>query len=60
MAEKKYLWKLQIYWQGGWRTIMGSDKRSDLSEYASKCPNELEMRIIDTTQEEVKSNGRRH
>lgn len=52
-------WKLQVYWGGGWRTIMESDKRQDLVQYAESCPADLELRIIDAT-EEVKSNGRRH
>ena len=52
-------WKLQVYWSGGWRTIMESDKRHELVQYAESCPGDLELRIIDAM-EEVKSNGRRH
>ena len=59
MAEKKYQWKLQIFWAGGWRTILESDKRKELVDYAAQCPEDLEMRIIDTTTEEVKAHGRR-
>ena len=57
--DKKYRWKLQIYWQGGWRTILEGDKRTELSEYMESCPDQYEMRIVDTTLEEVKPNGRR-
>ena len=58
--DKKYRWKLQIYWQGGWRKILESDKRSDLVDYAKTCPEHLQLRIIDTT-EEVKARGnKRH
>ena len=56
--DKKYQWKLQILWAGGWRTIMESDKRAVLSAYMESCPEGLQLRIIDTT-EEVKPNGRR-
>ena len=55
----KRRWKLQVFWCGDWRTIMESDKRYELAQYAESCPDDLKLRIIDTT-EEVKSNGRRH
>lgn len=57
--DRSKRWKLQIYWSGDWRTIMESDKRYELVQYAETCPGDLELRIIDAT-EEVKSNGRRH
>ena len=57
--DKKYRWKLQIYWDMEWRTVLESDKRSELSRYAESCSEDLELRIIDST-EEVKSHGRRH
>ena len=58
--SKKYRWELQIWWGGAWRTIMENDKRAILSEYMESCPEDLRMRIIDTTEEEVKPRGRRH
>lgn len=57
--DKKFRWKLQVYWAGGWRTIIESDKRYELVQYADTCPDDLELRIIDST-EEVKKDGRRH
>lgn len=54
----KKRWKLQLMWSGSWRTILESDKRTELSDYARTCPDDLEMRIIDSTEEE-KNNGRR-
>lgn len=58
---KKYRWKLQIFWGSAWRTIMENDKRAILSEYMERCPDDLRMRIIDTTEEEEeKPHGRRH
>ena len=57
---KKYRWKLQIYWGGAWRTIMENEKRIVLAGYMERCPEDLRMRIIDTTEEEVKPRGRRH
>ena len=57
--DKKYRWKLQILWGGDWRTIMESDDRKMLAEYARQCPDDLELRIIDA-EEEVKARGRRH
>ena len=56
--DKKYRWKLQIYWDGNWRTVLESEKRIELSRYAESCPEDLQLRIIDST-EEVKANGRR-
>ena len=58
-GEKKYRWKLQIYWAGDWRTIIQSDKRLDLVQYANSCSEDIELRIIDA-EEEVKARGRRH
>jgi len=56
--DKKYRWQLQIMWGGDWRTIMESDDRRILTEYAERCRKDLRMRIRDT--EEVKKDGRRH
>ena len=58
-VANKYRWQLQILWGGDWRTIMESDDRRILTEYARKCGRDLQMRIHDTN-EEVKTNGRRH
>lgn len=60
MADKKYLWMVQIFWAGDWRNIFGSDKRYELAEYMESCPPELEMRIIDTTSVEEKKHGGRN
>lgn len=57
--NEKYLWKLQIYWCGNWRTIMESDDRRELAQYAEQCADDVQLRIIDTTTEEVKAHGRR-
>ena len=57
--DKKYHWRLEILWAGEWRTIMESDYRRDLVEYASRCAEDLNLRIVDSL-EEVKKNGRRH
>ena len=46
-------------WGGDWRTIMESDDRKMLAEYARQCLDDLELRIIDA-EEEVKARGRRH
>lgn len=59
MSDKKFRWKLQIFWSGEWRTIMESDTRKILAEYAGQCNKDLELRIIDA-EEEVKPRGRRH
>jgi hypothetical protein len=58
-AENKYRWILQILWDGHWRTIMEHEERKVLVEYAYSCPRDLELRIIDST-EEVKAHGGRH
>ncbi len=50
-------WKLQIYWHGGWRTILESEYRKPLVEYAETCPDHLELRIIDSKEE--KEHGKR-
>lgn len=50
-------WKLQIFWKGGWRTILDDSDRKPLVEYAQTCPGHLELRIIDSKEE--KENGRR-
>ena len=50
-------WKLQIYWHGGWRTILESEYRKPLVEYAETCPENLQLRIIDS--KEDKEHGRR-
>ena len=58
---KQYRWKLQIHWGGAWRTIMENDTRAILSEYMESCPEDLRMRIIDSTEEEEeKKHGRRY
>jgi hypothetical protein len=57
--DRKKRWRLQILWGGDWRTIMESDERHMLVEYASRCADDLEMRIQDTN-EDVKKNDRRH
>ena len=59
MSDKKYRWKLQLFWYGEWRTIMESDSRKILAEYAGQCGKDLELQIIDA-EEEVKPRGRRH
>ena len=59
MGDKKFRWKLQLFWYGDWRTIMESDDRKILAEYAQRCPKDLELKIIDA-EEEVKAHGRRH
>ena len=51
--------KLQIYWQGGWRTILENTDRKPLVEYAETCPEKYDLRIIDS-EEEVKARGRHH
>ena len=56
--DKKYRWKLQILWAGDWRTIMESDDRRILVEYADSCSGDVQLRITDTL-EEVKQNGRK-
>ena len=58
-GERKPRWKLQIFWGGDWRTIMENENRVELAQYASSCPDDLQLRIIDT-EEEVKARGRRH
>lgn len=60
MPTDKKEWRLQIYWQGGWRTIMDSDNRKELVEYARSCPEDLQLRILNKNEEEVKARGRRH
>ena len=60
MAKDKTRFELQIYWQGGWRTILKNDSRKPLAEYAQSCSGENQLRIIDTEEEEVKRHGRRH
>lgn len=57
--DKKKRWKLQIYWDGDWRTILESDARHELVTYANSCAEDLEIRIIDSSEEEVKKHGRR-
>lgn len=51
---------LQIFWDGEWRTLFGSDKRIELARYIEECQKDLELRIIDNLEEEVKARGRRH
>ena len=51
---------LQIFWDGEWRTRFGSDERIELARYIEECPKDLELRIIDNLEEEVKARGRRH
>ena len=58
--DKKYRWTLQVYWEGGWRTLWGSESRKDLIEYTDRCPKDIEFRIVDSLEEEVKARGRRH
>jgi hypothetical protein len=60
MADKKLRWTLQIFWDGEWRTLFGSDKRIELARYIEECPKDLELRIIDSLEEEVKARARRH
>ena len=51
-------WELQIFWAGKWRTILRSNKRSELAEYAVTCPEHLQIRIRDTREEGEKRGGR--
>jgi hypothetical protein len=60
MAAKKWRWTLQILWGGDWRTLFGCDKRIELARYIEECPKDLELRIIDNLEEEVKARARRH
>jgi hypothetical protein len=57
--DKKRHWKLQIFWCGDWRTILESDDRHDLTEYAEHCAEDLQLRIQDA-EEEVRKRDRRH
>ena len=61
MPTGKTRWMLQIYWEGAWRTILDSDERKVLAEYARGCPDDLDLRIINSDEEdEVRKRGRRH
>jgi hypothetical protein len=57
--DKKNRWKLQIFWCGDWRTIMESDDRHILMEYAQTCAEDTKLKILDTS-EEVSKRDRRH
>lgn len=57
--DKNRRWKLQIFWGGDWRTILESDDRHDLTEYAQHCAEDLQLRIQDA-EEEVRKRDRRH
>ena len=50
MAEKQR-YQLEIMWQGKWRRLFGSEKRIELDEYRATCPDNLEIRIVDTKEE---------
>lgn len=58
--DKKKRWKLQILWCGDWRTILEADDRHILTDYANVCSDDVEMRILDTMEEEVNKRDRRH
>ena len=52
-------WTLYIWWNGEWRRLWGSEKRVALVEYAEGCPEEIQLRIMDSEEEkEVKKYGR--
>lgn len=55
---KNKRWLLQVFWAGEWRDIMQSDERHVLAKYMQSCPDDLEVRIVDT-QEGVKARDRR-
>lgn len=58
--DRKPRWLLQAFYGGAWRDLFGSDYRSELVDYVNKCSESLQIRIIDTTEEEVtKKHGRR-
>ena len=57
MSEKQR-YQLEIKWQGKWRRLFGSERRIELDEYRATCPDNLEIRIVDT--EEETDHGRRH
>ena len=49
--SRKHRWKLQVYWNGGWRTLWSSEEYRELTEYVKHCPEEMQFRIIDTLAE---------
>lgn len=57
--NKQKKWKLQVFYGGDWRTIMEGDARHELVEYANSCAEDVQLRIIDSSEEEVNKHGRR-
>ena len=59
--EKKFRYQLEVFWNGHWAKLWGSDKRIELDEYAAQCtdPN-VQFRVTDGWEEEVTKCWRRN
>ena len=52
--------KLQVHYGGDWRTVMESEFRYEVVNYAMQCGDDVVIRIVDTKEEKVEKDGRRH
>ena len=52
-------WRLEVLYSDKWRKLWCSDKRIELVEYAEQCGKDIQVRIVDTLEEEME-NGRRN
>ncbi len=56
---KEYRYWVEVTWNGRTTRIFGSDDRLILDKYVASCDRNLDIRVVDTLEEEV-NHGRRN